>query len=108
MPKLIRLYIRQVLIGFGLSAAFVSLLLWQNVGNLGHLISTSDIGWIAVAMLFVFNGLVFAGAQFSIAIMRMEAKNDEPPRGGTRVLNRLGAAPQAVPVKVGVTGPPRT
>ena len=80
MPQLVRLYIRQVLIGFALSAVFVALLLWQNVANLGHLVMTSDIGWLAVLMLFVFNGLVFAGVQFSITIMG----EDDTPNGGGR------------------------
>lgn len=82
MPKLVKLYIRQVLIGFGLAGVFVALLLWQNVANLWHLVSTSDIGWIAVAMLFMGHGIVFAGVQFAITIMRM-GEEDEP-RGGKR------------------------
>ncbi|MCI2393080.1 hypothetical protein [Aliiroseovarius sediminis] len=82
MPRLVRLYIKQVLIGFGLSATFVALLLYTNVGNLWHLVSTSDIGWIAVLMLFMFNGIVFAGVQFAIAVMRME--HDDTPKGGKR------------------------
>lgn len=84
MPKLVRLYIRQVLIGFVLSAVFVALLLWANVGNLWRLISTSDMGFVAVIMLFMFNGIIFSGVQFAISIMRMEAKDDTPTRG-TRV-----------------------
>ena len=83
MPRLVRLYIKQVLIGFGLSAIFVSALLYTNVGNLWHLVSTSDIGWIAVTMLFMFNGIVFAGVQFAIAVMRME--ENDTPRGGKRI-----------------------
>ncbi len=83
MPKLVRLYIHQVLIGFALSAAFVALLLWLNVANLGHLVTASDMGWLAVLMLFVFNGLVFAGVQFSISIMRM-GEDDKPEDGGRR------------------------
>ncbi|MCK8484884.1 hypothetical protein MUY21_12625 [Aliiroseovarius sp. S2029] len=82
MPRLVRLYIKQVLIGFGLSATFVALLLYTNVGNLWHLVSTSDIGWIAVLMLFMFNGIVFAGVQFAIVIMRMG--QDDTPKGGKR------------------------
>lgn len=72
MPQLVRLYIRNVLTGFGLSAAFVGALLWFNVANLWHLISTSPQGWIAALMLFFFNGVVFAGVQFAIVIMRMD------------------------------------
>lgn len=100
MPRLVRLYIHQVLIGFGLSAVFVTALLYTNVGNLWHLISTSDIGWIAVAMLFMFNGIVFAGVQFAIAVMRMEGTDE--PKGGKR-------APVAtdIPIKVEATTPRR-
>ncbi len=90
MPKLIRLYITQVFIGFGLSAIFVGLLLWANVANLAHLVSTSDMGWLAVLMLFMFNGLVFAGVQFAIMIMRMEQPRT-PPSGGKRI--RIGTQP---------------
>lgn len=83
MPKLVRLYIKQVLIGFGLSGMFVSALLYTNVANLWHLVSTSEIGWLAVAMLFMFNGLVFGGVQFAIVIMQMDGKDDDP-KGGRR------------------------
>lgn len=81
MPRLIRLYIRNVLIGFGLSAAFVTALLWFNVANLWHLISTSDMGIVAVVMLFMFNGIVFAGVQSAIAIMRL-GDDEVPPTCG--------------------------
>ena len=83
MPKLVKLYIRQVLIGFGLSGIFVGLLLWMNVANLWHLVSTSNIGWIAVAMLFMGNGIIFAGVQFAITIMTMSS--DDEPKGGKRI-----------------------
>jgi len=81
MPHLICLYIRNALIGFGLSAAFVVALLWFNVANLWHLISTSDMGIVAVIMLFMFNGIVFAGVQSAIAIMRL-GDDENPPSGG--------------------------
>lgn len=83
MPRLVRLYIRQVVIGFALSGLFVSALLYTNVGNLWHLISTSDMGWVALVMLFMFNGIVFSGVQFAIAVMRLEER-DDGPRGGRR------------------------
>lgn len=88
MPKLIRLYIVQALAGFGLSALFVGALLAYNVANLWHLVSTSPVGWIAVAMLFFANGIVFAGVQFAISIMRMA--EDDTPTGGKRQ-PRIGA-----------------
>ena len=83
MPELVRLYIKNVIMGFGLSIVFVGALLYLNVGNLWHLISTSSVGWIALVMLVFFNGVVFAGVQFAITVMRMESQDDEP-RGGRR------------------------
>lgn len=98
MPALVRLYIRNVIIGFLLSTVFVSALLWLNVGNLWHLVSSSPQGWIAVVMLVVFNGIVFAGVQFAIAVMRL-GQNDGPG-GGRR--STVPVAPVAVPATVKV------
>ncbi len=79
MPKLVRLYIRHVLIGFAIAGAFVAMLLWFNVMNMWHLVSTSDIGVLAVIVLWFAHGVVFAGVQFAIAVMAMA----EPPKGGS-------------------------
>lgn len=83
MPKLVRLYITHTAIGFVLSAIFVAMLVWFNVAGVGNLILGSDIGWVAAIMLVVMNGVVFAGAQFAIAVMRL-AEDDDKPRGGLR------------------------
>ncbi|WP_212523971.1 hypothetical protein [Actibacterium sp. MT2.3-13A] len=103
MPKLVRLYIRQCLIGFSLSGLFVAALLSANVANLWHLISTSNLGIVACMMLFVFNGIVFSGVQFGIAVMRM-AEDDDSSGGRRRpepVLVRAHAHGHAlVPVPV--------
>lgn len=98
MPKLIRLYITQVLAGFGLSAIFVGLLLYFNVANLWHLVTNSPGGLIAVVMLFMFNGIVFAGVQFSISIMRM-ARDDTPGGGKKDDLPVMPARLVPVPVE---------
>ena len=82
MPRLIRLYIVQTFIGFVLSAIFVSLLLIWDVAGVRGLIMGSAAGWIAALMLWVFNGIVFAGVQFSIRIMMMADKRG--PGGGKR------------------------
>ncbi|WP_198666020.1 hypothetical protein [Tropicimonas sp. IMCC34043] len=81
MPQLVRLYIRQVAFGFALSAGFVTLLLSLNVANLWHLVSHTQGGWIAVVMLVFFNGVVFAGVQFGISIMRMSENPRDAGRG---------------------------
>jgi uncharacterized membrane protein len=91
MPPLIRLYIRHCAIGFGLSAAFVGLLFAFDVANLWTLVSRSDMGAVAALMLFMGNGIVFAGVQFGITIMRMG--EDDEPRGGLR------PEPLAIPVR---------
>jgi TRAP-type C4-dicarboxylate transport system permease small subunit len=95
MPDLVRLYIRSVAVGFAISAAFTAGLVWWDIAGLGHLILGSDIGWIAAAMMVVFNGIVFAAVEFAIRIMAM-AEEDDGPRGGhgARV-----PVPVAVPVR---------
>lgn len=97
MPKLISLYIRQVAIGFAISAAFVGMLLYFNVANLWQLVTGSSDGILAVIVMWVLNGIVFAGVQFGIAIMRM--KDDGQPGGGKRSALPVMLA-EPVPVKI--------
>lgn len=84
MPKLVRLYITHTAIGFALSAVFVAMLVWFDVAGVGQLILGSDMGWVAAIMLVLMNGVVFAGAQFAIAVMRLAEDDAPPPRGGLR------------------------
>lgn len=97
MPKLVRLYIVNVAIGFGLACLFTAMLIALDVANLRHLILSTQGGWLAVVMMVTFNTVVFAGVQFGIAVMRM-AEPEEGPRGGrgVRVLPDLS---RPVPVK---------
>lgn len=102
MPDLIRHYIRNVLIGFAIAALFVTGLLVFDVMGLWHLVSTSPQGWIAVLMLFVANGIVFAGVQFAVSILLMaEDEDDGGPRGGHSI-RRSDALAVPVPVRSGV------
>ena len=98
MPKLIQLYIVNVAIGFALSVVFLCLLLWQDVGGLHQLIFGSDIGYVAAFMLIVMNGVVFAGVQFAIAVMRL-ADPAEGPKGGNRAPEVSGLAPITIVAK---------
>ncbi|MBB95363.1 MAG: hypothetical protein CML68_12320 [Rhodobacteraceae bacterium] len=86
MPELLKLYLRQCAIGFAIAAVFVVLLLSFNVANLWSLVSGSDIGLLAVFMLWFFNGIVFAGVQFSIYVMSMAEKEDT---GGSRGIGAM-------------------
>lgn len=98
MPKLVRLYVTNVLIGFALAAVFVALLLGLDIGGLGHLVLETPMGWLGGLMLLAFNGLVFAGAQFGIAVMRLAAEDDAPSGGSRR--------PLPIPLRA-EDGPPR-
>jgi hypothetical protein len=99
MPKLIRLYITNVAIGFGVAAAFVAMLLYFNVANLWHLVTHSDKGMLAVLILWISNGIIFAGVQFGIAVMRLKDDDDDDHHGGLRqhVMKRDYAT---IPVRV--------
>ncbi|MEM9972884.1 MAG: hypothetical protein AAF771_01790 [Pseudomonadota bacterium] len=84
MPKLVQLYIRQTVIGFGVAAIFVAGLFYFNVANLWYLVTHTDDGLLAGFLLFLFNGIVFSGVQFGIAVMGMAEKDSaEPPHRGT-------------------------
>lgn len=95
MPALVRLYIQSVALGFVLSTVFTAGLLWLDVAGIGHLILSSDIGWVAVAMLVVFNGIVFSAVQFAFRVMAMAEPGDDPT-GGRGVREPV---PVRVPVK---------
>ena len=83
MPKLIRLYILSVAIGFAISAGFLGVFLWLDVAGLRHLVIETPMGWLAGVMIFMSNGIVFAGVQFGIRIMGM-AEDQDGPQGGNR------------------------
>jgi hypothetical protein len=102
MPELIKLYIKNVIIGFGVAAVFVAILLWFNVMNLWSLISGSDVGIMAVIVLWFAHGIVFAGVQFGYAVMAM-AEDQTGPRRGSPVVDMFR------PVKVkAAAGAPKT
>lgn len=96
MPKLITLYIRNVAIGFALSAAFVALLMAVDVAGLRHLVLGSSSWMLALFMLWFMHGIVFAGVQFAWAIMALaDPAQPRGPRGGMGI-----PALQPAPVRV--------
>jgi hypothetical protein len=85
MPPLVRLYLRSVAIGFALAAAFVALLLWADPMGFGGLVLRARPAALPVALLVLFNGIVFSGVQFGIAVMALQdrpAERKAPPGGG--------------------------
>lgn len=77
MPELVRLYIRQCLAGLALGIIFSIALVVLNVANLGHLVIEVDGGRLAFFLLCLFNGIVFAGVQFGITIIRIGKDNSD-------------------------------
>ena len=100
MPELVRLYIRQSLIGFAIAAVFVGGLLWLNVANLQHLIFNTQGGWLALFMLFFFNGLLFASVQFAITVMGMAERNDSDGGRPLRLPMADAFGPKPVPIPI--------
>ncbi|MDK3075210.1 hypothetical protein QO034_19155 [Sedimentitalea sp. JM2-8] len=94
MPELVKLYIRNVVAGFVIAAAFVAVLLWFNVMNLWYLVTHSDAGLLAVFLLWFMNGIVFAGVQFAWVIMSMAEKTDgDDGKGGTPAVQEFLPVP---------------
>lgn len=95
--KLVSLYIRSCLIGFAVAGGFVALLAGFDVAGIGHLVAASPDGLLALVMLWIFNGIVFAGVQFGIAIMSLATPDEED---GGHPAPRKPRAEVLVPVPV--------
>lgn len=98
IPVAVRFMIMHGLVGFALSALFVSAVLWADPGGVGSLILKHG-GVPVIALLWFFSGLTFGSVQIGAAIMLRDDR-EEPPRGRRQRL-------QAVPVPVPVTVPAR-
>lgn len=92
------MYIRNVLIGLGLSVLFTASLVLLDVAHLRHLTLETSGGWLAIVMLVVFNTICFAGAQFGIAVMRLAERGDGPRRGTRAPIVRRTPVAVAVPM----------
>ena len=77
--QIIRFVIRHSAFGFGLSAVFVTALVWADVAQLRTLFAGSPVGWLAAFMLFFFTGLTFASVQLGMAIMQLAREDGGKP-----------------------------
>lgn len=98
MPELIKLYIRQCFIGFGIAILFVGMLYAFNIGNLWTLVSTSQDGLLVTAMLVFSNAVVFCGVQFAISVMRMAEPEEGDRSGGAKAPRQARLEPSKIPV----------
>ncbi|MEJ6393996.1 hypothetical protein V8J82_12055 [Gymnodinialimonas sp. 2305UL16-5] len=102
MPNHIKFLLRHAAFGAVLAAAFVAMLLYANVANLWHLVTHTQEGVLATALLWVFCTITFGSAQMGIRIMMLADDDaDEGDRG-----NRPNA-PQHATVPVPIHRPDR-
>ncbi|MBQ2260083.1 MAG: hypothetical protein II336_01795 [Loktanella sp.] len=85
-PNLMQLYLRHCAVGFVAAAVFVTMLLFYDIGGLGRLVAGSDIGWLAVFLLWFFHGTVFGGVQFAVSVMLDAQDDDDDDHHGGRMI----------------------
>jgi len=97
MPDHIRFILRHAAFGVVIALAFVGMLLVLNVANLRHLVTHTDEGPIALAMLVVFCTITFGAAQIGYKIMTLGADDDDRAGKGDALGDPLSDG-QPVPV----------
>ncbi len=80
-------------LGILLGSIFAAAMLSFNIGGIGTLVSKSEVGYIAVIMLFVGFSVTWGAVVCASAVMRVSRDDSLPPSG-------LGEIARAVPVKV--------
>ncbi|MCF6445147.1 hypothetical protein [Nereida sp. MMG025] len=80
----VTIYLIQNVIGFAISAVFVAILLYTDTLGLWSMIQRSGDGWLAVFILWFFNGALFGAVQFGVHVMLMAGteREDKGGRGG--------------------------
>lgn len=92
MPKLIRLYIDSILVGFALAIGFMALLVVLNVAHLRHLILGVPDGYMAALMVVIFFGGLFSSVQFAVRVVLLEVAEDRAVQHRKR--NGWGRSPR--------------
>lgn len=88
MPFLVRFLVRHAVIGIGVAAVFVALMVAFDVAHLGTLFATSADGPLAIIVLTLALGVTFGSVQMGFAVMLMS--DSDEPKGGRRIrLTRL-------------------
>lgn len=92
MPFLVRFLLRHALIGGAIAAVFVGTLTMLDVFGLGTLLTSSEDGLLALAVLTFALGLTFGSVQMGFAVMLM-SDSDDTTRGKAAPVRRLIASP---------------
>ena len=102
LQKRMRPFVNHGLVGFSASTVFVMMGLGFNVANLATLVSGSALGVVAVGVLWVICGVLFAGVQFGLSMIGTRDDDEGGPGGGLR-----GPVQDYVPIRVPVAKPRR-
>lgn len=73
MPEIVRLFVRNGLIGFGVAALFVGLLIVLDVNGLRESLAGEERLGLALFVLWLGNATLFAALQIAWAVMAMRA-----------------------------------
>ena len=82
MPELLKFLFRHALIGVGIATVGTAAILYFDLGQIGSLVSTSDVGIFAVFLLWFMLGLTFGSVQMGFAVM-IGLGEDQDESGGT-------------------------
>lgn len=99
MPSVGRVILANLSVGFFLAAAFIALLLWFNIGNLGYLVSAVGGGWLMLLPLWVMFGGLFTCVQLIVAGLCEDDDDDDHPGGGRRDERRMQQDHAVIPVR---------
>ncbi|MHA3914229.1 hypothetical protein [Halovulum sp. GXIMD14793] len=68
LPRLVRFIIFHWMIGYLIAALFTALVFGLNIGGISQMVLHSEGSWIAGLAFYILNGILFAGAQVSVAV----------------------------------------
>jgi hypothetical protein len=76
MPEPIQFFVKHFLIGLGLAAVFVSLLVWMDVNGLRGMLAKDEMWLTALLALWFGIGSVFGALQVAYAVMDKAERGD--------------------------------
>ena len=82
MPELLKFLFRHAMIGVGIATVATTAILYFDFGQIGSLASTSDVGAVAVLLLWFMLGLTYASVQMGFAVM-IGLSEDKDESGGS-------------------------
>ncbi|MEM7733819.1 MAG: hypothetical protein AAF280_13710 [Pseudomonadota bacterium] len=76
---------KNVYVGFGLSAVFLSMTMWFNIAGLMTYIAETTMGWLVALLMWLVNGMVFARVQTLLTSASVDDDDEDDHHGGRRM-----------------------